>query len=148
MQVETDFVDRSIRSSVYTDANDTTSISQPYRSSEHQYVDGTTLKGKLQRRWIPKKCLSILSFPSFFLCDLLFVHSLIPTQNTQCSRERNREHARKTRHRKKAHLESLKLKLAELQSKVVCCTHMLSLTSLVNWRLNNSGFEEFALLCV
>ena len=50
MQVETDFVDRSIRSSVYTDANDTTSISQPYRSSEHQYVDGTTLKGKLQRR--------------------------------------------------------------------------------------------------
>ena len=34
------------------------------------------------------------------------------------SRERNREHARKTRLRKKAHLESLKVKLSELQSEV------------------------------
>lgn len=33
----------------------------------------------------------------------------------QKSRERNREHARKTRLRKKAHLESLKAKLSELQ---------------------------------
>ena len=82
MHVETDFVDRSIPSSVYTDESDTVSIGQPYRSSGYQYVDETTLKGKLQR-----------------------------------SRERNREHARKARHRKRAHLESLKLKLAKLQSK-------------------------------
>lgn len=34
----------------------------------------------------------------------------------QKSRERNREHARKTRLRKKAHLESLKAKLSELQA--------------------------------
>ena len=50
MHVETDFVDRSIPSSVYTDESDTVSIGQPNRSSGYQYVDETTLKGKLQRR--------------------------------------------------------------------------------------------------
>lgn len=57
----------------------------------------------------------------------------------QKSRERNREHARKTRLRKKAHLESLKVKLSELQNEATKLSMKMEESNTANILLNMSS---------